>query len=120
MLGELQRFAGRPADGRRGAEAGLALAEEIDSGYARYLATGVLGRIALALGDPDEAERRFTAAVALAEHQTVGDRPGAERTLPVLERALAAGGRTELADRLRRALDRDAEGFDDAVALAVR
>jgi predicted ATPase/DNA-binding NarL/FixJ family response regulator len=67
MLGELERFAGRPAEGKVFAERGLALAEEIGAGYAQYFATGVRGRIALALGDLDAATGWFAAAVELSE-----------------------------------------------------
>ena len=59
MLGELHRAAGRPADGRVFAERGLALAGEIEARYPACFATGVLGRVALALGDLDRAAESF-------------------------------------------------------------
>ena len=43
MLGEFERLAGRPREGEVLARRGMALAEEIGSGYARYMATGLLG-----------------------------------------------------------------------------
>jgi DNA-binding CsgD family transcriptional regulator len=67
MLGEIERLAGRPHDGRALAHRGLALAEEIDGAYARYMATGVLGRISLTLGDLGDAADRFSAAIRLGE-----------------------------------------------------
>jgi predicted ATPase/DNA-binding CsgD family transcriptional regulator len=69
MLGELERAAGRPADGRQNANKGLALAEEIGAAYPTYLATGVLGRIALALGEIDLAAACFARAVELGEQR---------------------------------------------------
>jgi ATP/maltotriose-dependent transcriptional regulator MalT len=66
MLGELHRAAGRPAEGRVHTERGLALANEIAARYPSYFATGVLGRIALAVGDLDLAEERFRDASARA------------------------------------------------------
>ena len=67
MLGELERLAGRPREGEVHARRGLALAEEIGSGYARYMATGLLGRISLSLGNLDDAADRFEAALQLSD-----------------------------------------------------
>jgi ATP/maltotriose-dependent transcriptional regulator MalT len=69
MLGEIQRLAGNAAVGKELAETGLALAEEIGAGYSRYMAIGILGRIALALGDLAEAGARFQTAIELADQQ---------------------------------------------------
>jgi DNA-binding CsgD family transcriptional regulator len=66
MLGELERLAGRPREGEALARRGLALAEEIGSRYARYMASGLLGRILLTLGDLDDAAERFAAALDLS------------------------------------------------------
>lgn len=66
MLGEFERLAGRPREGEVLARRGLALAEEIGSSYARYMATGLLGRISLALGNLDDAADRFEAALHLS------------------------------------------------------
>ncbi len=66
MLGEFERLAGRPREGEALARRGLALAEDIGSGYARYMATGLLGRISLALGNLDDAADCFQAALQLS------------------------------------------------------
>lgn len=66
MLGEFERLAGRPLEGEVLARRGLALAEEIGSSYGRYMASGLLGRISLALGDLDDAANRFAAALQLS------------------------------------------------------
>jgi predicted ATPase/DNA-binding CsgD family transcriptional regulator len=67
MLGELERLAGRPREGEVLARRGLALAEEIGSRYARYMASGLLGRILLTLGDVDDAADCFAAALDVSD-----------------------------------------------------
>jgi ATP/maltotriose-dependent transcriptional regulator MalT len=85
------------------AERGLAVATEIEARYPAYFATGVLGRIALAEGDLERAERSFRDASSRAASQ--GLRPfAAWWALGLGDVALARGELDGATDHARAAL----------------
>lgn len=105
MLGDLERAVGRPEQGMEHARMGMALAEEIDARYPRYVATGLAGRIALALGDLDTAASLFATAVALSGESGLVPFASAWH-LGLAEVALARGDGDTAADAARSALAR--------------
>lgn len=94
QLGEVLRTLGRHAEAARSLDAGLALARELDDLRAQGIGLCQRGALALAQGEPQEAQVRFQAALglfrrlrdpaleALATHGTAGPEPAAPPEAP--------------------------------------